>query len=251
MAKFKRIITAGPLVLEAVYPAPHPRDSMGARAGKRALSSEAQQRMNLKYAYQKLELLMAANFGVRDLYITLTYDDDHLPVSRKEAQRRMQAFFRKLRADRQSKGQSIRYIYVTEHKHGDGRWHHHLLLNATGADFELISRLWGQGGAEYKTIRVDRDKNYETLARYFCKEQRDKVGLRLWSSSRNLKKPEKECFRVSNDTPLEPPPPEKATLLMDTGNVRTEYGHYRYIKYLVNGWSCTANPKARRRRRRK
>lgn len=251
MAKFKRIITAGPLVLEAVYPAPNPRDSEGVRAGKKALSSEAQQRMNLKYAYQKLELLMAANFGVRDLYITLTYDDDYLPASRKEAQRRMQVFFRKLRAERKAKGQDTKYIYVTEHKHGDGRWHHHVLLNSTGDDFELISRLWGQGGVEFKAIRVDRDKNYETLARYLCKEQREKLGLRLWSCSRNLAKPERECFRVPNDTPLEPPPPDRATLLMDTGDIVTAYGHYRYVKYLVNGWGCKKAPRAKRRRRKK
>ena len=56
MAKFKKIIVAGPLVVETVYPAPNPRDSQGVRQGKKALSSEAQRRMNLKYAYQKLEL---------------------------------------------------------------------------------------------------------------------------------------------------------------------------------------------------
>lgn len=82
MAKFKKIIVAGPLVVECVYPAPNPRDSAGVRAGKKALSSAAQQQMNLKYAYQKLELLIAANFGVRDLYVTLTYDDAHLPRNR-------------------------------------------------------------------------------------------------------------------------------------------------------------------------
>ena len=75
MAKFKKIIVAGPLVVECVYPAPNPRDSLGVRQGKKALSSEAQRRMNLKYAYQKLELEIAANFGTRDIYATLTYDD--------------------------------------------------------------------------------------------------------------------------------------------------------------------------------
>ena len=52
MSKFKKIIVAGPLVVEAVYPAPHPRDSRTVRQGKKALSSQAQQMMNLKYAYQ-------------------------------------------------------------------------------------------------------------------------------------------------------------------------------------------------------
>jgi hypothetical protein len=114
----------------------------------------------------------------------------------------------------------------------------------------LIRELWGQGGVDFIQIRIDRDKNYETLARYLCKEQRDKLGLRLWSGSRNLHKPEKECFRVPNDTPLTPP--DNATILDDTGDVTTAYGHFRYIKYLAKGWetSVTKRPKAKRRRRR-
>ena len=248
MAKFKKIIVAGPLVVETVYPAPNPRDSVGVRQGKKRLSSEAQQRMNLKYAYQKLELEIAANFGVKDLYATFTYDDAHLPGSRKEANARMQAFWKRLRAARKAQGQELRYIYVTEHKHGDGRWHHHVLINATGDDYDLIRKLWGQGGIEFIQIRIDRDKNFETLARYLCKEQRDKVGQRLWSGSRNLRKPERECFRVPNDTPLTPP--ANAMVLTDTGDVCTAYGHFRYIKYLGAGWASAAKPKAKRRRRR-
>lgn len=248
MAKFKKIIVAGPLVVETVYPAPNPRDSLGVRQGKKRLSSEAQQRMNLKYAYQKLELEIAANFGVKDLYATFTYDDAHLPDSRKEANARMQAFWKRLRAALKAQGQELRYIYVTEHKHGDGRWHHHVLLNATGDDYNLIRKLWGQGGIEFIQIRIDRDKNFETLARYLCKEQRDKVGQRLWSGSRNLRKPERECFRVPNDTPLTPP--ADAMVLTDTGDVCTAYGHFRYIKYLGAGWTSAAKPKAKRRRRR-
>lgn len=248
MAKFKKIIVAGPLVVETVYPAPNPRDSAGVRAGKKALSSAAQQRMNLKYAWQKLELEIAANFGTKDLYATLTYDDRHLPASRKEANAKVQAFWKRLRAARKGRGEDLRYIYVTEHKHGDGRWHHHVLINATGDDYTLIRDLWGQGGIEFKQIRIDRDKNYETLARYLCKEQRDKVGLRLWSGSRNLCKPEQECFRVPNDTPLIPP--ANALVFDDSGDVTTAYGHFRYIKYLAAGATAGSKPRAKRRRRR-
>lgn len=249
MAKFKKIIVAGPLVIETVYPAPNPRDSAGVRAGKKALSSEAQRRMNLKYAYQKLELEIAANFGIRDLWATLTYDDAHLPHSRKEANECFRALAKKLRAARKAQGQELYYIYVTEHKHGDGRWHHHVLINATGDDYELIRKLWGRGNVGFRPIRIDRDENYETLARYMCKEQRDKVGQRLWSGSRNLRKPERECFRVPNDTPLSVPKDAPITFA-DTGDVTTAYGHYRYIKYLAAGWETTVKPKAKRKRRR-
>lgn len=257
MSKFKRIIVAGPLVVEAVYPAPHPRDSRTVRQGKKALSSQAQQMMNLKYAYQKLELLIAANFGQRDIYATLTYDNTHLPKNRQESLKRIHAFLKRLRKARRDKGQELRYIYVTEHKHRhenfymDGRWHHHILINTTGEDYDQIRQLWGQGNIEFRSIRVDKERHFESLARYFCKEQRDKLGLRLWSGSRNLRKPERECFRVPDDTPLKMPPPSRAIPLMDTGNVDTVYGHYRYIKYIAKSGLAIPRPKAKHRRRRK
>ncbi len=251
MSKFKRIITAGPLVVEAVYPAPHPRDSRAVRHGKKQLSSQAQQMMNLKYAYQKLELLIAANFGPKDLFVTLTYDDEHLPDSRQAALKQIKAFWKRLRKVRQSQEEELRYIYVTEHKHGEGRWHHHCLLNATGSDFEQIRQVWGQGGVEFRAIRVDKEKHYETLARYLCKEQRDQLGLRLWTGSRNLCKPVRECFRVPDDTPLRMPPESRCIRLEDTGDVRTAYGHYRYIKYITKGKLAVRRPKAKYRRRKK
>ena len=114
MSKFKRIIIAGPLVVEAVYPAPHPRDSRGVRQGKKALSSQGQQRMNLKYAYQKLELLIAANFGKRDLFVTLTYDDDHLPGNRQEALKQVKAFWKLLRKTRPGTGTPLHLRHRTQ-----------------------------------------------------------------------------------------------------------------------------------------
>lgn len=83
--KWKKIIVAGPLVMETVYPGCARHDSPRARSSKRKLSSEAQKRMNAKYSYQKLELMLAANFLPGDLIVTLTYDDRHLPRSREEA----------------------------------------------------------------------------------------------------------------------------------------------------------------------
>ena len=75
MAKRKKIIVAGSLVLESVYPAVNSRDRTGVRTGKHKISSEAQRRMNAIYSYQKLELLLAANFTEGDLVCTFTYDD--------------------------------------------------------------------------------------------------------------------------------------------------------------------------------
>lgn len=248
MAKFKKIVEAGPLVVETVYPAPNPRDTPEVRAGRKRLSSQAQQRMNLKYAWQKLELLIAANFGRRDLWVTLTYDDEHLPGSRQEAARRFNSFIRRLRKVRGRRGEVLRYLYCTEGRHGDGRWHHHVLINATGDDFRELVTAWGAGQVDIQRIRVDRERNFESLAKYMCKERRDSVGQRLWSGSRNLARPRSECFRVPEDTPLDIP---RGAVPLAEISERNSYGVFKYIKYLMPGWERgAAAPRSRRRRKR-
>lgn len=247
MAKFKKIIEAGPLVVETIYPAPNPRDTPETRAGKKRLSSAAQQRMNLKYAWQKLELLIAANFGKGDLWVTFTCDDDHLPKSRAEAQAKIKGFFRRLRKARGRLGQTLKYLYTIEHRHGDGRWHYHVLLNSTGDDFRTLMGLWGSGQVDIRRIRIDREKNFETLAKYMCKEQRDCIGQRLWSGSKNLTRPKPECCRVPDDTPLDIP---KGATELASASEHTQYGVFKYIKYLAPGWDRgDGAPRARRRRR--
>lgn len=205
--------------------------------------------MNLIYAYQKLELLLYANFGLRDLYITFTYAPQYLPRNREEARKRMQAFWRRLRKLRKDAGKDLKYIYVTEHKHGDGRWHHHAVVNASGEDYDLIRELWGQGSVSFTPLRIDREKNFESLARYFCKEQRDKVGERLWSCSRNLKKPERDTVRVPNDTRIGVP--KRAAITFELDERQTIYGRFQYVKYLAAGWGTTMKPAPRAKRRRK
>lgn len=227
MPTLKRIITAGPLVLEAIYPASAPRDGPSVRQGKRALSSRAKQRMNDIYAWQRLKLLIAANFGPGDLFVTLTYSDACLPPGRREVMRDINAFTRRLRKE----DAGLRYIYVIEHRHEAGRWHVHMLLKASGHDYQRIRRAWGRGGVEFRKIRVDRERNYETLAKYLCKERRDRPGLRLWSCSRNLLKPQRDCFRVEDGTRLRPPPKKRAMLLAEE-TVTTAYGTFRYLEYV-------------------
>lgn len=252
--KTKKIISAGPLVLEAIYPRGNAHDKPKARAAKRKLSSEAQQRMNQKYSYQKLELQLASNYGPGDLWVTVTYDDDHLPKTRAEAMSNFKYFLRKLRAARGTKAQPVVH-WNTEHKHEHEdyfqhrRWHHHFFIDATGTDYELLRSCWIYGGnIEIRRIKIDKDHSYETLARYMCKEARDRPGLRCWSYTRNAKHPEVETFPVPDDTPLQPP--KGATIYEEAGE-RTEFGSYRYVKYLAPNWrKANRRPPVRRRRRR-
>lgn len=252
--KTKKIISAGPLVKVAIYPRAHGREQPKVRAAKRKLSSEAQQRMNAKYSYQKLELQLAANYVPGDKWMTLTCDDAHLPVDRPEANKQVKAFLRKLRRSLKGTGVEPVVHWVIEHKHEhedhhqDGRWHYHLCINAAACDYEMIRSCWTYGSnVHIRSIKIDKDHSYESLARYMCKEARDKPGQRSWSYTRNANHPEVETFPVPDDTPLEVP--EGATLY-ESASERTEYGEFRYVKYLAPNWRRgMTRPRARKRRR--
>lgn len=243
----KKIIHAGALVIEAVYPRMDRRDSERARAAKRKASTEAQKRMNQIYSWQKLELMLAANFRPGDLVVTLTYDDAHLPESRKASELRLKYFRQQLTVHRVMTGHELVMIWNTEHKHGDGRWHHHTVINATGDDYDLIRRLWIYGSdIEIKPLRVDKEKNYETLARYMCKEEGERLGQRKWSYTRNARKPEVETFRVEEDTTVQVP---KGATEISVFSDSNQYGSARVIKYLAPGWEKRPTVRAKRRRR--
>lgn len=250
--KMKKVIVAGALVKEVVYSAGGSRyDSPRARSGKRRVSSEALRRMNAIYSWQKLEFMLAANFSPGDLVIVLTYDDAHLPKNRAEAAAKLKYFRAKLAAARRSRGETLVMFWNEEHLHQDanyledGRWHHHIVVNSTGDDYNELLKLWGQGEILIQKLRADKEKNYETLARYMCKEARDKPGQRSWSYTRTAKKPEVESYRVPDDTTVAAP---KGSLVIEEDSVKTEFGSYRYVKYLTLERRRTR--RARRRRKR-
>lgn len=247
--KTKKIIVAGALVREVIVSRASGRESPAVRAAKRKASTEAQQRLNAKHSWEKLELMLAANFVPRDLVVTLTFDDDHLPETRKQAAARLKKFRSELARIRADAGQELRMIWTLENKSGAGRWHVHLVCNTTGEDFADILRRWPYGGnTEIRRLQVDKTRNYETLARYMCKEARERSGLRSWSCTRNCRKPEIECFPVPDDTRIEVP--EGATIIQEETK-RTEFAEFAYVKYLAAAPVVLRRmrPKARRRRR--
>lgn len=193
-------IRAGLLNIEIIGTVPD-RDFQKRRRGSRSRpTSAAMQFYNNKSSWQELELTLANNFGRGDYVVTLTYDDDHLPQGRSEANKRLSKFFRKLRPVLKMRGAELKYLYVTEGFHDreihdrfgdDGelehrRWHHHVVIN-TG-DIDEIRSLW-ENGENVKAEPVD-IHYYRELAKYLTKEAREfgrsKPGERTWNCSRNL-----------------------------------------------------------------
>lgn len=231
MAKRRKAIRAGRLVKVVLYSCPHPSDGEQARAAKSKCTTMARQAINLRCAYQKLEMELAANFLYGDLHAVFNYDDDHLPSDRDDAVKMLKKFIVQLRKSRRLVRDDLKYIYVTEGAHGDKRLHHHIVLNGSMEDLELLRSLWFYGDVHLETID---DRGYEGLAKYLTKEAREHGGtrgLRSWTPSRNLKKPEVESGWVPDDVTLSAPP--GAVVLDSEPPVRNEFGEFSCIKYLM------------------
>lgn len=232
--KRKKIIVAGSMVWESIYTPPMAADPDHVRAAKKKASSKAQQLMNAKYSWQKLERMLAANYRKGDLVVHLTYDDIYLPKNKSECSARLKQYRANLNAVRKAKGKPLLVMFWNfEHGHGDKRWHHHCVVNATGDDIDDIRSCWPWGSdVEVEKLRVDKEKNYETLARYMCKERPDRVGQRQWSYTRGAAKPEIETFWVESDEQVHVP---KGALVFESEPYSNTYGKVQYVKYLAPG----------------
>ncbi len=215
-----------------VYTAANPQDEPRARSAKLQMSSAARERLNLKMSWEKLELQLAANFSGRDHHVTLTYREADLPPSREAAVKLLKKFLVQLRACRRPRGETLKYIYVTEDKHGDARLHHHIVINSTGNDYEVIRSLWIYGDdVNIEPIAIP---GYTVLAKYLTKEPREygktEVGARTWTPSLGLKKPEPDTGFVPDNMTLTAPP---GAIILDRDEKRNGFGEFVYLKYLL------------------
>lgn len=219
------------MVWQALYPAPLPRDGPVVKAAKKEATTEARKNMNARTSAQKLEQVLWANFKSTDYFATLTYDDEHLPPDKKAAVKLLKKYFVAVRQDRRSRGQELKYVYVTENEHGDGRIHHHLVLNGC-RDRDRLRELWPYGSVADFAYFSPSDS--ERLAAYITKEAKTpgarKVGQRNWTPSLGLARPLVEYEYVADNYQLTSP--HGADIRERTDVVRGGY-EASYIKYVA------------------
>lgn len=245
MAKTKRLktMTAGRLVRAVCYTQARPNDSPKVRAAKNKCSSLARKKINYRCAWEKLWFLLAANFHRGDLWVTLSYDDEHLPSNRKAAKKAIADFWDRMRAARRRRGEELKYVYCTHEIQDDGsrRLHHHFIVNAGKArqDFELIRALW-PGGSNIE-IRVIGDSakypydDFMELAKYMLHERNPEqkghaTGDRGFVPSTNLERP-KEDSRMVDDSMGVGVPPE--AYVLERESKQNQYGNFEYVFYLL------------------
>ena len=230
-----KVIQAGNFVRVVLYTPTYPSDNNKARSERQKITTEARRRINLRYSWQRLQLLIESNFRHGDIFVTLTYDDAHLPVNRKDARNKIKQFIRELRAYKKQRGIDIKYIYCIEGLHSNGRIHHHILLNLPVDDLKLLSKLWKYGDEHDVNIEPFEQWGGKTLAQYLTKEPRNgdvaECGARSWAGSKNLAKPiiyptQWVDANIRLDTPI-----NAHIVLNDT--LQNEWGGYSYLEYYL------------------
>ncbi len=247
MAKMMNIvktIVAGCIVEYSGFRIIQKGDGPQVRAAKKQCSTMGRKLTNHRTMQHSLYLLMATNFKPTDFFLTLTFDDVHLPQKRAGAMAAVQSYIKLLRKYRALRGQGVRYIYCIENKHGSGRYHVHMVLNATEKDVETICSLWSCGMVDWEYIGWSKERGrlkqrgekqgecYKILARYMTKEVQP-VGARNYSHSQNLKRPTVTVTFMS-----EPEAERQKLMEVPTGcqqlsftDYRNEWGRFWSISY--------------------
>ena len=215
------------------YTAIHTGNQTARREAKMQISSPARESLNAKLSWQKLMLTLAANFLPTDLVLTLTYRDEDLPNRREEADKRLTKLIRDFRAYRKRIAIPLIYVRVTEGYHSGGRLHHHLIINATGWDLDIIRKLWLRNGDNIDAEDFGTD-GAERWAKYLTKEPREKgrryVGDRTWRSSQHMKKPDITSTLVEEGDDLQPP---AGAFVTDKAEVQNCYGRFCHIMAML------------------
>lgn len=173
-----KTIKSGPILECEIYPIYNRTYVRGLKIEK---TGEAQRKLNIKNRRKKIIRLINTNFTKKDLWVTLTYDKEHNPKTEQEAQRNIRNYLRKIRY----RDKNVKYIYVTEGKVKNKRFHHHVVIS-TKLDRDEIENLW-QGGARKEAHRLQPDEfNLTGLGMYMTKSIEKKSQ---WGKSNNLKKP--------------------------------------------------------------
>lgn len=247
--KSKRLIhiTAGRLHRICLYAQATAQDEPRARAAKAKSSSEARMRINARTSWEKLEELLAANFDRDDLFVTLTYRE--APPTREYALRQLNKFLRLLREARRVNGEPLLAVKNCEHLRDDGsegRWHHHIIINATGADYDQIRALWSAWGdnVDFEPL-LGNGEDYGTRARYMCKE-RAPMGKQTWTPTRGLRRPERTSELVEESLTINETSLPAGAVLLEKKEEVNEWGSFVYFKYLT---PARTRIRARRRRR--
>lgn len=224
---------AGPLTKECRSIRPHlsAGDSLWERTEKNKILRPPRDSSVCRTRVDRLELRLAL-FGYEGSVYTLTFDPEHEPAKFQDVRRAWRRFLYRLKKWR---GRPFDYIYLIEGRHGDHRYHIHLVLRDSDFSPAEVRHLWrfGQNVDDRPLLLHPRD-TYRRTAKYFNKEATDGItiptGGRTWVCSRSLVKQLPPLERWQDDSGEIPIPAD--IRCYGTYHTSNEFGAYRYAWYL-------------------
>ena len=235
MSQHRKTVYAGRLVQVVQYSVANGSPSAQVRAGKLKATTEAQRKLNFRHSYEKLALILAANFPKGSDIAVLEYDDEHLPKTRKRIDADLKAFRKRAEREWRRRGKVFRMAWAVEDKHGGGRPHVHIVVTRCGGDDSaLIYKLWGKGQTDrfFTHLRTGMDENHISLARYMAKEAEDRANSRhTWHVTKNCVRPVVDIEKYIPDGVTLAAP--KGAMVLEQEVHRTEHGCWSYLKYYV------------------
>lgn len=223
---------AGPLVKECRYRRPtlSKADIPSVRQEKNAIMAMLRNSSFRRTPADRLELMLAL-FGTAGHVYCLTFEEMFLPESFRDVRLVWRNF---LNAMRRYRARPFDYVYVIEGKHGDHRYHIHMVLRCDDFTLSDIRYLWPGGHVDDEPLLLSPRDNYRRTAKYFTKERTDGVtlpiGARTWVASRSLydqlpppQKAEAKTGRIAI--------PSNCRVLEKESKVNP-FGEYHYASYM-------------------
>ena len=180
---------AGPLVKESrsIRPRLSAGDSPWEQAEKNKILRPPRDSAVCRTRVDRLELRLAL-FGYEGSVYTLTFDREHEPERFQDVRRAWRSFLYRLKKWR---GRGFDYVYLIEGRHGDHRYHIHLVLRDSDFSPAEIRHLWRFGSnVDDQPLLRNLQDSYRRTAKYFNKEATDgiviPIGGRTWVCSRSL-----------------------------------------------------------------
>ena len=190
--------TSGDMLEVAIYPINPVWKSEELKNRAKAMHPTRKEQRNLNHINTRKHIsrLIHCNFTRKDIWMTFTYADAHMPVDLKRATSNLKNYFKRLRTHiKKHSLPTLKYIYVTEHvtnqATGKLHVHHHVITNFR--DRDKAESMWTQGGrTQSRRLQPDTDGSLEGLARYIAKpetKEGNRKGAKSYAYSRNLKRP--------------------------------------------------------------
>ena len=78
------------------------------RGGRQKATTPKQKNLNDKKARRYFRLLAKSNFGSKDIHLTLSYDNDNLPGTPEEGEKRLRNYMRRLKRLYKANGKELK-----------------------------------------------------------------------------------------------------------------------------------------------